>query len=1087
MSQRSLFETPGAGRPNQVIEAGAGTGKTTRIVRDVLLLLLERPELNPSRIVLMTFTEKAAGEIASRIRAAIVQIRQVLESGGSCWPSESSPIITISPQNRDVALAASLRHSAQLEAIRSQTIHAFCQSILRGFPIESGVDPGFGIVEGPERRRLFDRTFDSWIDAELRDADEEYAALWSAALRGGRGTDALRAAFQVLYPRRSILADPSRSTGTFDELRVWVEQRLTEIVTLEAAFLQSKSDPLLGRLVELARSHPQLSSDRDWDEFTVKIGQLRTLSKAKLPKDSVARQAWGDLKKMVDDDVVANHRKASAYRALALRFFDALDREKARASLLEFDDLLDRTASLLRDPEVRAKVRRRFDYFFVDEFQDTDRVQAEILDHLVRGDDGRLAEGRITLVGDPKQSIYSFRRAEPEIFHRVSERYAAEGAVRESLDVQYRSDPSLVDAINAMFAKLLGLHARRVGPAVQPQYTVLAPGRTRDKRSLDARIRFLGVESSANDDPVRKEAEAVAEWIIRNRSQAERSADGDLRRFAILTRKLTRSSVWADVFARRGVELALPPSADLLAQRGSSDVIAVLSAIADPLDRGSLHSASRSVLIGLADNEIARGMAGEALAEWQYAQSLLRHWRRESRQAGTARLIRQIVDDAHLETSLRLVTGGDRWLARIHRLHEIAAEFDYSTGGSVRELLRELKRRREESAESEPAQPDEGINAVRLMSIHSSKGLEFDTVILPELGSQTPGGGIDAFTLDEPRELVLENPSTLNRLILRVDDHSLKEIQKQRREWERDRLFYVGVTRARTDVVFVAPVYPTAESGPEQPRIAHLQKQTQFWIPIREIFGIEHKTLSSRLPGSVSEEITQLTIGDAQVPIAFERARPDVGSDLRSRFLHGLDASVLRRQAEVFETVHAPPRDRERARRLNASHRRRWGTAVHRGLELLLDRSPESAVAQVTREVRLEVDDERRLQELILRVPASQTWRRIRNGTLIGAELPLLAAAEKGYDEKRLDLLVRESTGRLLVIDYKTGDPSPERIEEDSAQVRAYCARVSAMTNEASSGLLWYVERNAALEVTADTVISVEGALPAAAPPSPAL
>ncbi|HKO01254.1 MAG TPA: UvrD-helicase domain-containing protein, partial [Thermoanaerobaculia bacterium] len=186
VAQQSLFAAPPPrpARRNLVIEAGAGTGKTTTIVAEVLKLMLRDADLAPERIVLVTFTEKAAGEIADRIREALVEIEQHIDDERVAWPIGSPhPLFEVPTAEREAYRAACARQLARIDSLRSQTIHSFCQSLLRQFPIEAGLDPQFRIVEGFERSLLFAEAYDGWIDRETRTAPEpEQLALYAMAI-----------------------------------------------------------------------------------------------------------------------------------------------------------------------------------------------------------------------------------------------------------------------------------------------------------------------------------------------------------------------------------------------------------------------------------------------------------------------------------------------------------------------------------------------------------------------------------------------------------------------------------------------------------------------------------------------------------------------------------------------------------------------------------------------------------------------------------------------------------------------------------------------------------------------------------------
>ena len=154
MTQQQTFDfsRPMPKRRNLVIEAGAGTGKTTAIIAEVLRIMLENEEVSPERIILVTFTEKAAGEIADRIHAALAELEMRFGDDVVTWPGGSpNPLFVVPNDRKDDYRRACAKQLARIDSLRSQTIHSFCQSLLRQFPIEAGLDPQFKIIEGFER------------------------------------------------------------------------------------------------------------------------------------------------------------------------------------------------------------------------------------------------------------------------------------------------------------------------------------------------------------------------------------------------------------------------------------------------------------------------------------------------------------------------------------------------------------------------------------------------------------------------------------------------------------------------------------------------------------------------------------------------------------------------------------------------------------------------------------------------------------------------------------------------------------------------------------------------------------------------
>ena len=213
-------EKPVAPLPaEQSHRGGRGNGKTTAIVAEVLHLLLGDVDVAPERIVLVTFTEKAAGEIADRIEDALHDIQSQLDGDVVRWPRKSDhPLFEVSPANRDACRGAAERQLARIDGLRSQTIHSFCQTLLRQYPIEAGVDPQFRIIEGFDRSLLYGQLYDEWIDDETRLHPNPNAAReWEALLEHYGYLFQARAAIFTLVDKRHILLDRKYDIGSIAE------------------------------------------------------------------------------------------------------------------------------------------------------------------------------------------------------------------------------------------------------------------------------------------------------------------------------------------------------------------------------------------------------------------------------------------------------------------------------------------------------------------------------------------------------------------------------------------------------------------------------------------------------------------------------------------------------------------------------------------------------------------------------------------------------------------------------------------------------------------------------------------------------
>ncbi|HEX7808332.1 MAG TPA: UvrD-helicase domain-containing protein, partial [Thermoanaerobaculia bacterium] len=598
MKQQSLFDLFAAApaskpdaRRNIVIEAGAGTGKTTAIVAEVLRLMLEHETLAPERIVLMTFTEKAAGEIADRIRIALEELST---SDARGWPiGSANPLVTIDDDKRE-RLA---QHLTNIDALRSQTIHSFCQTLLRSFPIEAGLDPQFKIIEGFDRSLLYGQVYDAWVDQETRvNPDPAIVHEWELLFAHVGYLFMIREIVMTMLNRRDLLNETEYDFGSFDEVRGGLMEVLTTIRRSD----DDNGDEHARRVYAYIRE-----TDPAFTNIEECIAYLQPIDisvrEANLPRKGVLKDALNFLRSGSKGNTLAerlvSHRAAMALLALTRRFIAFLDEEKRKLGVADFDDLLLRTLALLDDPAVLARARSQFDFIFVDEFQDTDRTQARIIDKLSRDANGTYIAGKTIVVGDPKQSIYGFRRADPETYYRMTEELVHGGAERRILGDQYRSDPALLDNINALFARLFPdeLHDPNV---FRPAYNSLRAARTTPRRQLDARITLL---HSQHDDKVDRyfvEGEAIAEWIRANREGGDR----DLQRFAILFRRLTKLDDYLDILDRYGIDYVLPPTRLFLDRRAPVELVAVLRAIAYPFDLGAQISAARSAYFALTDD-----------------------------------------------------------------------------------------------------------------------------------------------------------------------------------------------------------------------------------------------------------------------------------------------------------------------------------------------------------------------------------------------------------------------------------------------------------------------------------------------------
>ena len=608
------------------------------------------------------------------------------------------------------------------------------------------------------------------------------------------------------------------------------------------------------------------------------------------------------------------------------------------------------------------------------------------------------------MVGDPKQSIYGFRRADPETYGTFTQSVLREGGRQELLVDQYRSTPELVAALNAIGPPLFTTQpADRDLNVFQPEYHALRAARTAEGGCRP--LTFL-----ASDGEAESEAEAIAAWI---RAQDE----SDLRKFALLFRRRGRMEVYLDVFDRQKLPYVVPPMGLFLDRPAAVDLMSVLRAIAYAYDRGALISAARSPYFALTDAEVVK----QDEPPWTEFLKSLDAFRDASRHLTVTELIDHVVKTTAIEAIYNA-----RVLRHLEQVRTIAFSYDQKVGGSVRQFVEEIARRREVPEEVEPSLLDDTTNAVRILTIHGAKGLEFETVILPDIEFHTgSNSSVDLFTVEDPPSLVIRNGlDTLSGICRYSDNRPLKEIGSLRDKAETRRLFYVAITRAKSQVAIVC-----------KPDVSN----RGFGKFVKEIFGEIHFEQQSG-----GQTILSVQTGTIACP--------------------PLAPCVVPQPAEITPIL---PRD-EIAIARRGSANRAAGILLHRVLERW---DGTSDVSLLLAALAIEQAADKRAVDLVRRritqVTGSNIFRRIMSAETIGREMPIAFIDDSGaLLARRIDRLIREN-GTDTVVDYKSGEPSEARLQRDREQVALYCGVIAQMTGRQCRGLLWYIdaENDTAIDV----------------------
>jgi ATP-dependent helicase/nuclease subunit A len=1053
---------------NLCVTAGAGCGKTSLLVERILFAVLARA--TPlERVVAITFTEKAAAEMRARVQDALHEIAAAL-ADGSALAAAAARLEDESA--RTVARLAGLRPPVDPAVVRERvaraldadpsisTIHSFALRLLMRHPVEARLPAEVAMDVGDGFRRHAERTLPALVEARLGDAGPEGERLRAvlSRLRLGELSSLARSAAW-------LGADvPARPDDPLAPLRPRVRALLDELAALRArARPPAKPHRLLEQwdlataglraVAEAAAAAPlppplppgvEAMLDKKLSDARCDALPEKELRRAKELLEEV-RSFLKELR-FVDEsfcgDVVAAARDLGG--ELATSF--------ARAGSLPSDGALERAAELLAgDPGVRRRECAALDLLLVDEFQDTDPVQCALVLWLCERSDGvpartldelALSPGRLFLVGDPKQSIYRFRGADLEAFARARARVLEQGGRELRLTTNFRSRPGVIDAVNRLFRDWIGPESD-----VEPEYVALDPHRAAGDGGAPA-VEIVtalprGGEGSAGERRV-AEGRAVAREI-----DALRRGGVKCGQIAILLRRL--SDLFAYVQPLR--ELAIPHvvagGSTFVRRSEVGELASLLLAAADPDDEIASLGALRSTLGAVPDADLhAAALRHETLLWRKLVDSPVAPVARAARElARLSALVRETpaadAVERLVEASLLLpisaaARDGEQRTANLRKLAQQALARAEETRLPFALALRDLLATHEQvDGEAERSLADEEIDAVRILTIHRAKGLEYDVVFVAELARKqhTPDRTeveLRLATTAAGRRAALTLPSLG---VANVASIARRERERRHAAAESKRLFYVACTRARERLVLVCSAKPD-ENGAWLEPLAALGYVDRDALPDESLLpsGVRHRRIVD--PKLERADAAATGAGRDELLAAAQRwteAAAAARAPAR-RFARPSDAEG------AFE--RALRRDDEEAAGGAADLARAVGIACHVALAASgCATAPsaaqiELAAATAARDTGLAAAEVARAAEALLRSPPVRALQAALAGVTVRAvELPLLLARDGVVWRGSADL-VFEDGGELVVGDWKS-----DRVGDDDASAQELATR----------------------------------------------
>jgi ATP-dependent helicase/nuclease subunit A len=1037
-----------------LVAAAAGSGKTRVLAERCANAVIpgEVPgwdPVSPDRLLAITYTEKAAGELAERVRGTL-------------------------------RLAGQREEARLVETAWLSTIHGMCSRILRSAALEAGLDPNFGILDSVQLGIFGERALEG-AASSLLDTDPRVRRLfaeypWDACAEVA--VDLHSAASRYGCSPQDFICDGGVEFGSW---LAWSEESLLGFIDeLKACGVQADSvNEHLEYCVSVIEGLNTLADQQGDDLELAKEAWLLLVSKS-LPRTS---KGIKELKQTIkawragaiqDVAAILAGDFALALISLAEAYGTELKALKRQSGVLYFDDLQTEALALLRSSsEVTERLRNQFKVVMVDEFQDTDAQQLAIVE--------LLADKDLCTVGDELQSIYRFRGADVSVYREHNRTMLARGAKQVPLATNYRSHPDILGLVNDVFSRPFGDRLVRLEAGrIEPEPPLLDSGA--------CRIELLAAEADCSAGEGRElVADAIAERL--HAVHIERGVP--LSDMVVLVRSYTSADVYAKALRRRGMEALTVGGTRFLEQREVRVLEALCRCIGNRLDTEALWAVLSSPLCEVSDDgllELRRSVSGgTAQTLWEaMSQNPL-----SGDDAGRLSLFVEAMNEASAATGagslsealLRVFerTGWDlrcfaegaegrQVYGNVLKLARMADAFSYSSSNDPVAFADHLAdKRRFKEKEPPGSLPGDGFEAVRIMSIHSSKGLEFPVVAIPELDAndQSDSGAARLSNCPQPT-IAVQLPSTWSKKS--EERHSAlfsrtcEQLKEQSLE-EHLRVYYVGFTRAR-ELLLLGGRFTDSESAMMTVLLAALTGEkdcdgellTDSGVRVGltclaveeeapgETQGAEESRVEASPEPSTSQEAWNEAL--AETPQTLAQAAPAPRRLSYSAIREYIDCPRMYEARRVFGFAGAvgPTSDDSALR---------FGTAVHTALQLGLEQTDTERLDAMARFHRLDAQQKQRMVTVFSDYRMSDIARLEAQADTVQREAPFAVnvgtqGRESFVLDGSLDLIARTGDD-ALVIDYKTGSQDKVAELEEKFRLQARCYAFAALRSGAKN------------------------------------
>lgn len=1025
-------------KSNVSLLAGAGSGKTYVLMKRFVQILRADLSVNPTNIVAITFTRKAADEIKGRVRQAVSEC--------------------VEQAQNDLERLRWQEHLQKVESAPISTIHSLCSRILRDNPVETQLDPEFTILEDFEAQDFFKETLQQYLRKNIK----ENAALRRLVQTYGVNSfvnqvTALGDKLSELV-REDNLAEPYlKAKEELPALQQKLFAAVREVIEArEALGAKTKGRQTLTEAAGLLdEMQNQLLAPEPDCSLLDASGVVKVSGKALAAELTNLKNLRQEL-----NHVLLNAKGCDLVQdwlAVLQEFYACLSARKQENNVL-FNDDLDLLAieHLQKNEALRQKYQERYKYIMVDEFQDTNERQRQLI-YLLCGN--KLDNtNNLFIVGDVKQSIYRFRHADVSVFNRVKEDIAQNAGQNLGMKTNFRSTQSIVESCNTAFCQLMDLPKEEI--CLEHHEGANTGG---------AKVCLLQVPYKSKDDDLgakedkwQKEAEAIAAYLQQELPKVEPQLRPGASK-AILLRAMTHCEILRQTLQGYGINCVVVKGKGFYEQQEVLDILNLLAALHNRYASLELAGALRSNYFGLDDatltqlfwqtendkplwdvlqavgsGELQLNLQPEQQALAMQAAERLRSLRQAAALMALPELFAQLWDELKPEFVLSQQENGPSKLANVKKLRRLAQQYCQTKQASLAEWLQNVKDLRASSSK-EPAATVQADDALQIMTIHNSKGLEFDLVILPQLDKSVKGdtasikylpgkeGEQGLLGIKVPdKEMQLQNSGVYE--LAKARDSELEEEESRR-------LLYVAMTRAQKQLLMVGTV--AEEKLPEA--VIGLPAAKGWWQQLQAVYEADWEKRESSCPW------VRLLCADALSPAVAQQGEqqqlaleplalaplPAYAACGRTCFTASALQTYLHCQRQYYyqQVLAVPELEQtvagEQAHELPASV---TGSIVHKALELYNGYNAEAVFAIALDEFApgaaatqaKSMFDAYIVSDLYKALPKKQK-RELEFVQPLQQEL-----AAEGV----IDLLAFDEDDNMIIVDYKTGTPpEPDEVK----------------------------------------------------------